>query len=195
MISYAADALEHYLTWPVVLTALLCGACCAWACARAVRQKRIGSARGVALTALCVYLVLIFGMLIFVRAVKGGRHFNFELFWSYRAIARGRRYLLHQDLLNVLLFVPFGVLCQLSLRRPCFWKVLCAGTALSILVEVLQGLTERGLFELDDLFHNIVGTAVGAGALALFLYCRSRRTRGTHDVGDGPVQRVGEKEA
>ena len=34
---------------------------------------------------------------------------------------------------------------------------------LSLLVEVLQLITSRGLLEFDDVFHNMIGAVVGVG--------------------------------
>ena len=168
MVSYVLDFLNHYLTLPVVFAALLGGCLCWLICRREEKLGKITRKEWAAFTALSVYLILVFLMLIFTRTIKNGRHFSLQLFWSYRAIAAGKRQLLYVDVLNVLLFVPFGLLCPMAERKPGFWKTAGFGAGLSLLIELAQGLTERGLFELDDLFHNIVGTALGAGLWLLF---------------------------
>ena len=48
------------------------------------------------------------------------------------------------------------------------WKGLLVAAGLSGLIEVLQVLTARGLMELDDVMHNMVGAVVGAGLVILF---------------------------
>jgi CDP-glycerol glycerophosphotransferase len=187
MISYAAGILKHYLTLPVLLTAALLGLLCWQLCRRAAAQGRLLRRQSAALTALSVYLSLSFAMLLFARSQKVTRRFTLRLFWSYRAIAEGRLYLLHQDVFNVLLFIPFGLLCMMAERKPDFRKTLGLGAALSLLGELLQGLTARGLFELDDLFHNILGTAMGAGLWLLF--SRRRAARAAREpVGPGAAE-------
>ena len=64
-----------------------------------------------------------------------------------------------QILTNVVIFVPVGVLTGL------FWKCrgLWAAAGLSLLVEVLQLITSRGLLEFDDVIHNMIGAVLGVG--------------------------------
>ncbi len=47
------------------------------------------------------------------------------------------------------------------------WKGLWFGDGLSCVVEMLQLVMGRGLCEFDDVFHNVVGTAVGVGVVLL----------------------------
>ena len=59
---------------------------------------------------------------------------------------------------NVLLFLPAGILC------PWMWKrSFLLGFAGSLLIETLQMLTGRGLFQLDDLITNAAGMMAGYG--------------------------------
>lgn len=43
------------------------------------------------------------------------------------------------------------------------WKGLWFAAGLSLLVEVLQLITSRGLLEFDDVLHNMIGAVVGVG--------------------------------
>ncbi len=45
------------------------------------------------------------------------------------------------------------------------WIVILIGFLFSTGIEVTQLLTYRGLFELDDIFYNTLGTAIGVAAL------------------------------
>jgi CDP-glycerol glycerophosphotransferase len=198
MISYAAGILKHYLTPPVLLAAVLVGCACHLLCREGERRGRLLRGQSAALTMLSVYLSLSSAMLIFARTQKLKRRFSLRLFWSYRAIAEGRIYLLHQDVFNVLLFIPLGLLCMMAQRRPSFRKTIALGAALSLLGELLQALTARGLFELDDLFHNTLGTALGALLVLLLLRCRPKlserkRLRPRADEERGKIMSVKDK--
>lgn len=57
------------------------------------------------------------------------------------------------------MFVPVGFLIS-DLWK---WKGLWDAAGLSAFIEILQLLTRRGLCELDDVFHNMIGTAIGIG--------------------------------
>lgn len=64
-------------------------------------------------------------------------------------------------LLNVVLFLPFGFLLPLIWpEKDKFWKVLLAGAAFSMLIELSQLLNIRNS-DIDDLLLNTLGTVVG----------------------------------
>lgn len=43
------------------------------------------------------------------------------------------------------------------------------GFALSSVIEVIQFVFHRGLFEFDDIFHNTIGTVIGIGIYVLLV--------------------------
>ena len=64
--------------------------------------------------------------------------------------------------LNLLMFIPVGYLVPVLWNRVNrLWKVLLLGFCLSLGVELLQLVTLRGMFDLDDLMSNTIGAAVG----------------------------------
>lgn len=70
------------------------------------------------------------------------------------------------------LFVPIGFLLGGMIPKK-FAKVLLIGWMLSILIELLQLETGRGLCETNDVIHNTVGCMVGYG-LAMLLDKRTK---------------------
>ena len=68
-----------------------------------------------------------------------------------------------QILTNVLMFVPVGVIAGRIWR----WKGLWVAAGLSIVIELLQLLTARGLCEFDDVLHNVLGAVIGIGIVIL----------------------------
>lgn len=73
----------------------------------------------------------------------------------------------NRSVLNILLFVPFGYLLPklfslFHYAKPIHWWVITlGGLLLSLLIESLQLLFHCGVFELDDLVKNTMGTAIG----------------------------------
>ncbi len=67
--------------------------------------------------------------------------------------------------LNLCLCVPVGYLLPLALlqrgKRLCFWQVVCAGAAVSAVIELTQFVTCLGMLEMDDWLFNTMGTALG----------------------------------
>ncbi len=70
-------------------------------------------------------------------------------FWSY-----GVKSLRTEILLNVILFIPVGLL------EP-RWKTVGLAAGHSMLIELAHLVSLRGLFEFDDVIHNALGTALG----------------------------------
>lgn len=64
---------------------------------------------------------------------------------------------------NMIMFVPVGVLAGCVWK----WRGLWVTAGLSVVIEFLQLLTIRGLCEIDDIFHNMIGAAIGVGIVVL----------------------------
>ncbi len=71
----------------------------------------------------------------------------------------------NQILANIIMFVPVGVLVGWIWR----WRGLWVAFGLSAAIEILQLITARGLCEFDDVFHNMIGAAIGIGVMLLYL--------------------------
>lgn len=67
---------------------------------------------------------------------------------------------------NVLMFLPFGLLCSLLLARPKGWKVMFLSSFLSITIELSQLLFSRGT-DIDDVILNTLGGLLGYGCYLL----------------------------
>ena len=132
--------------------------------------------RSLAGAACLAYTVLLFGMVVFSRSPHP-HSYNVRLFWSYSEITAGNRELFYVNLLNILLFAPLGLTaCFASAKREGadrhrVIKVIIFGALISAAMELLQYVTGRGFAELDDIFHNTLGTAIGAGIAEVFLKC------------------------
>ena len=98
---------------------------------------------------------LILAETVLIRKPFVGEHINLELLWSWRQWKIQR----NQILTNIIMFVPVGVLVGWIWR----WKGLWVAAGLSVGIEILQLVTSRGLFEFDDVLHNIIGAVVGVG--------------------------------
>lgn len=86
-----------------------------------------------------------------------------DLFISYRqAFIAGNGSELRALILNILIFVPFGLItAELIKKRFPAWAALIPGFILTLVIELLQLVTRTGTFEIDDLINNTLGTALG----------------------------------
>ena len=84
-------------------------------------------------------------------------------FREFEAMMNGAHFFwFKQIFLNILLFVPFGILLPMVSR--CFKDpiiTVAAGCLISGTIEIMQYITGRGLTEVDDVIMNTIGAAVG----------------------------------
>ena len=106
------------------------------------------------------YLFLLLYLTVFVRSTQVEWTYNLSPFWSYQAIREGRDDILVQVIMNVLAFIPIGLLLG-SFKGMKWWHVLLIGLCFSMLIELLQLVLKRGLTEIDDVVHNVVGCVMG----------------------------------
>ena len=93
--------------------------------------------------------------------------------WSeYLVLSPTAEYEAADAVVNVLVFVPLGVLVALVLARPSWLRAMAVVTAASLAIEVTQYVTAHLLggghiADVHDLMFNVVGGALGLGLLQL----------------------------
>ena len=78
-----------------------------------------------------------------------------------------------QALLNIVLFVPYGVFLKIGRRK--LWVSALIGFGSSLLIEAVEYVTNRGVFDVDDLILNTLGVVIGW--LLMSLVYRTRRSK------------------
>jgi len=112
------------------------------------------------------YIIFILYVTLFSRESKDLFKYDFHPFWSYKAIIEGREDLLLENFLNVILFIPLGLLLWCVMKRKKWWEASAVGCVLSLCIEIAQLIMKRGFSELDDVIHNSLGTIIGYGLAA-----------------------------
>jgi glycopeptide antibiotics resistance protein len=132
------------------------------------RQGKLLTVQSIALVLLITYIFLVFASTVFSRATND--YYNYELipFWSYWEIWKGSESLFWEDVFNVIMLLPIGILLPIVLgavwkdaSKNIFVRVVLIGFFISLTIEILQLVMKRGLFEFDDMFHNTLGVAIG----------------------------------
>lgn len=141
--------------------------------------KKIDKWKAVWLVLFVVYAVVILGATFLTR---GNFYSDAQIvppLASYReAWFQGRMSNFRNIIVNILLFVPFGFLVPVGIKRmKPFWKTYSAGLIVTIIIECLQIVTKRGIFEFDDIINNLVGTMIGYGVFALFDWLVSKESK------------------
>lgn len=118
------------------------------------------------------YCFLLLAETVFIRRPFTGQHFQPELFWSWKEWKIQK----NQILTNILMFIPVGLLTGLIWK----WRGLLVAAGLSVGIEVLQLISQRGLCEFDDVIHNTAGAVIG-----ISLYMAIEQIKGTRKARYG----------
>ena len=102
------------------------------------------------------YIFLLFCSTVIFRAKGETRQYDFHPFWSY-----DRPELLVENIMNVVVFIPVGLLLGIAFKQVTWWKVLLIGCGISVTIESLQFFFMKGFSELDDVMHNTLGCLLG----------------------------------
>lgn len=103
------------------------------------------------------YIFLLFCSTVIFRPIGETRQYDFHPFWSY-----DRPELLVENIMNVIVFIPVGLLLGSLLRvKGSRLVALLIGCSISITIEALQFCFMKGFSELDDVMHNTVGCLIG----------------------------------
>ena len=131
------------------------------------------------------YVFLIFCSTVIFRSIGAISQYDFHPFWSYQAIQEGREDLLAENIMNVVVFIPVGLMLGSLLRVKGSWlpngswlmvkgsstseatksmtwlMVAIIGCGISVTIESLQFFLMRGFSEVDDVMHNTLGCILG----------------------------------
>ncbi len=124
--------------------------------------KRKAGWRNISFLLLIEYIYMIYASTVIYRDSSDGRKTNFVPFWSYRKCFQHETlYFDPEIVLNIIVFIPVGLLLALSLKRINWLNTLLIGCILSFSIEAMQFFLKRGLSEIDDIFSNTIGCMIG----------------------------------
>ena len=108
------------------------------------------------------YVFLLYCSTLIFRSSRTARSISLLPFWSYAHIQAGdKQGLLPENIMNVLVFIPLGLLLGMACKKKIWWKILGIGLLISFSIEVLQFCFMKGHCELDDVIHNTIGCFLG----------------------------------
>lgn len=124
--------------------------------------RKINISRQICAVVLVEYIFLVLASTVLSRATKKNYQYELEVFWSYKKIAAGNIINLWENVLNILLLMPIGFLLPNVIRLSHVYRItVFVGFCTSCMIELLQLIFKRGLFEFDDIIHNTLGVAIG----------------------------------
>ncbi len=120
-----------------------------------------------ALPFLVATIMLILGETLFCRSAGASFQYIIKPFNSYAMLAKGDQSRLGEIAINILMMIPFGICFGIFISFDLeFWdmylfQTVFAGSLFSLLIELVQLISKRGTFEIDDIIHNAIGTLIG----------------------------------
>lgn len=105
-----------------------------------------------------MYLVILFVITFFSRETGSENGMDLELFSSWGINDRNNAYVVE----NILLFIPYGLFTTWYLGGTgVFMRNAFIGFLTSATIEFLQLFTGRGVFQIDDILTNFLGSILG----------------------------------
>lgn len=105
------------------------------------------------------YIAAVLWITLFSRVGNGYRSFLWP-FHSYVEILKGDGQFFFENIGNVCLFIPLGIILK-CIEVEGIKRVVLVGFLTSLFIELLQAIFALGTFESDDLIHNTFGVVVG----------------------------------
>ena len=138
------------------------------------KEQKAGAT--ILLTIFIIYLVGVYHY-TGVGTVFEGIRYGFDKTTEYNLVPFSTKIDIMEHILNVVLFVPLGLLVPLMCdKKNKLYQIIILGVGLSLLIEVSQLLNHRAT-DIDDLLLNSIGAVLGYGVFLLFNKCINRKIR------------------
>lgn len=121
--------------------------------------RRLSWSRRIGLSLLVPYLFMVLTATVLVRTPAESANVVLEPFRTYLQYAKSD-FWEFQIQANILLFIPVGFLLSMVMNRAKLLPIII-GIGISVAIEIIQLLTHRGTFEIDDLISNFFGVLIG----------------------------------
>ncbi len=127
--------------------------------------RRLDLVRRIALSLLIPYLFLTLVATVISRSPSAEVRIMLEPFWTYRQYYTDD-FTQFEIQINILMFIPIGFLLPMAIKKP-VWLPPIIGIGISVIIEVIQLITHRGLCETDDVISNTIGFLIGFAVIRL----------------------------
>lgn len=127
-------------------------------------KKKHSMKENVVLYVLCLYSACLIVLTVLGRTELETSYMRLVPFWTYIQCIKGRDGLVAEIMINIAMMIPYGFLLP-SVFDCTFRRTVWIVGLLEILIETSQFILKRGLCEIDDIFHGIIGCLIGMGIL------------------------------
>ena len=124
------------------------------------------------LAPLIVYIFSLFYLAVLRRGIVEHSYFRFNLFQCY---FKPSDIIIKDIIVNIACFIPLGLLVGLVSNRFRIPRALLVGLLVSLTIEFSQLIWMRGIFDMNDIFNNTIGEAIGGFLAVLIMKIRQSR--------------------
>ena len=121
--------------------------------------RHLDLVRRIALSLLIPYLFLTLVATVITRSPTVEARIILEPFRTYRQYYTDD-FTWFEIRANILLFIPIGFLLPMIIKKQ-IWLPPIIGIGISVIIELIQLITHRGLCETDDVISNSIGFLIG----------------------------------
>lgn len=104
------------------------------------------------------YVFLVLCTTLLYREETFVKRYHLCPLWSYTELYNN---IFAQLIMNIMMFIPIGFFLGGALKKKHLWNALEISFVLSLFIELTQLITTRGVFNVDDIIHNVLGCAIG----------------------------------
>ena len=148
-------------------------------------KKSVTAIQAVCAVLLCCWFILVFALTSLSRGANFDGSVNIDFLsgyisaWNHWSISE-----LQLILFNMLMFTPLGFLLPMVWEKAeKLWVTFAVSFCLTAAIELFQFITGTGIFELDDLLHNVIGSVFGYFCIMAILTSMREKSIGFHSVG------------
>ncbi|MEG0295500.1 MAG: VanZ family protein [Clostridium sp.] len=160
-------ALEYFLVGSIILALVGIGYFIIYK--KLLKGKKEFNMKTAALYAIfLIYIIIVLGATLGIRS-QTVNTVNMHLFSSYiEAWNSFSKTEWRNIIFNILMFVPLGFLLPIVSRKfRSWWITYFIGLTSTIIVELIQLVSGKGIFELDDIINNTLGCIIGYGLVMI----------------------------
>lgn len=131
------------------------------------------------LASLILYIGALLCVTLLIRQPVASHAIQTEWLWGYKVDDPSVLY--RDNLLNIIVYIPVGCLVACVVPKRRLLAALLCGFLLSQTIETSQLIWHRGVFDVDDIFNNTLGTLLGAiAALSALGINKGKHPRSKH---------------
>lgn len=135
------------------------------------KKKLITKNRAYAVTLLVTYITIVLFFTLLGRRSLEYHRFGLDIVSYYTELFSGNGNVdITELILNILMFVPIGVLTCFVFERYKVFLPVTIGLCVSVFIELLQYLLRSGYVSATDVIHNTLGALIG-GLLGIAVIC------------------------